>query len=67
MQAVQVELTDAYESIDPEEYYTKLTAHAQEIQAQVEANQQAAASPAPTASAAPEPTASPAPGASAQP
>ena len=60
MQDVQVELTDAYESIDPKDYYTKLTAHAQEIQAQVEANQQATASPAPTGSAAPEPTASPA-------
>ncbi len=71
MQDVQVELTDAYESIDPKDYYTKLTAHAQEIQAQVEANQQATASPAPTGSAAPEPTASPAaspaPSASAQP
>ncbi len=50
VEAAQVETEAAYDTVDPEDYYTKLTARAEEIRNEMQANQ----SPAPTSSAAPE-------------
>jgi hypothetical protein len=45
----EVKTTDKYDALNPQDYYTKLLAHQEEIDAQLEALQ----SPAPTDSAAP--------------
>ena len=50
VEAAQVETEAAYDTVDPEDYYAKLTARAEEIRNEMQANQ----SPAPTGSAAPE-------------